>query len=248
MMPKTLSLIFSVALLAAVAADAVAGRWNLWNDPVENLTRPEPVKVAPKVDAKAVEKSAPKADGKAPPVAAKTSGPAPIPESAPPAVAGDGYVIGVGDVLDISVWKDEALMKSAVVLPDGMIAFPLIGQVEAAGKTVSQLKSEMESRLSRYVSDLVLSVEVKQLNSMTIYVIGRVNAPGRFALNGNISVLQALAMAGGFNPFAGRDKIKIFRQDGEKTEVLPFRYSDVAESRNLEQNIRLRRGDVIVVP
>ena len=139
-------------------------------------------------------------------------------------------------------------MKSVVVLPDGKIAFPLIGQVEAAGKTVSRLKEEMESRLARYVNDLVLSVEVKQINSMTIYVIGRVNAPGRFALNGNVSVLQALAMAGGFNPFARRDKIRIFRQDGDKTEVLPFRYSDVAESRNLEQNIRLRRGDVIVVP
>lgn len=236
-----MSLIFSVALLAAVAADAVAGRWNLWNDPVEVIT-------APKVDAKAVEKSALKADGKAPAAAAKTSGPMPIPESTAPEVAGAGYVIGVGDVLDISVWKDEALMKSVVVLPDGKIAFPLIGQVEAAGKTVSRLKEEMESRLARYVNDLVLSVEVKQINSMTIYVIGRVNAPGRFALNGNVSVLQALAMAGGFNPFARRDKIRIFRQDGDKTEVLPFRYSDVAESRNLEQNIRLRRGDVIVVP
>lgn len=158
------------------------------------------------------------------------------------------YIIGPGDVLDISVWKDEALTRTVVVLPDGTISFPLIGEMKAAGKTLAELKLEAEEKLKRYVQDLVLSVEVKQLNSLVVYVLGRVNSPGRFTYNSNITVMQALAMAGGFNPFAGKNKVKIFRQEGDKTRIIPFRYSDVAEGDRPEENIRLNRGDVIVVP
>ena len=98
------------------------------------------------------------------------------------------YVIGPGDVLDISNWKDESLTKSVVVLPDGKISFPLIGVFRAAGKTVAELKQEIEVAVIKYVPDPVLSVEVRQVNSMLIYVIGRVNAPGKFLLK-NIRIL-----------------------------------------------------------
>jgi polysaccharide export outer membrane protein len=168
--------------------------------------------------------------------------------SVKPAGIGGDYVIGPGDLLDISVWKDEALTRTSVVLPDGKISFPLIGEVNAAGKTVAQLKQELEQKLVRFVPDMVLSVEVKQCNSMLIYVIGRVNSPGRFVLNANVNVLQALAMAGGLNPFAKKDGIKIFRHQGEKTVIFPFRYSEVADGDHLEQNIWLRQGDLILVP
>jgi polysaccharide export outer membrane protein len=161
---------------------------------------------------------------------------------------GRDYVIGPGDVLDISVWKDETLTRSVVVLPDGKISFPLISEVMARGKTVAQLKKEMEEKLSPFVPDVTLSFEVKQVNSMLIYVIGRVNSPGRFLLNVNVNVLQALSMAGGCNPFAKRDKIKIFRQEGDKTHIFHFQYDSVVDGKNLEQNIMLMRGDVIVVP
>jgi len=158
------------------------------------------------------------------------------------------YIIGPGDVLDISVWKDEALTRSCVVRPDGVISFPLIGEVQAAGRTASQLKTEMEKKLTRYVPEAILSLEVKQVNSMIIYVIGKVNSPGRFILNADIDVLQALATAGGLNVFAKGGWIKIFRQDHNKTTIYPFDYDDVVGGKHLEQNIYLNRGDVVVVP
>ena len=160
----------------------------------------------------------------------------------------EGYVVGPGDVLDISVWKEEALNKRVTVLPDGRISFPLIGEITAGGKTVAELVKELEIRLGRYVPDVNLSLMVHQVNSMLIYVIGRVNNPGRFVLNTEVNVLQALAMAGGLNPFAKRRKIKIFRKKTQQTELFNFDYDDVARGRRLEQNIQLRRGDVIVVP
>jgi polysaccharide export outer membrane protein len=158
------------------------------------------------------------------------------------------YVIGPGDVLDISVWKDEAMTKLVTVLPDGKISFPLIGEVTAAGKTVAVLHKELEVKLNRFVPDVSLSMVVSQVNSMLIYVIGRVNNPGRFVLNTNVNVLQALAMAGGLNPFAKRGKIKIFREEAGQTKTFAFDFDDVAKGEALEQNIRLYRGDVIVVP
>lgn len=158
------------------------------------------------------------------------------------------YIIGPGDSLHISVWKNEDLTKLLTVLPDGKVSFPLIGDVVAEGKTVAQLRKELEGRISRFVPDPVLSVLVQQVNSMLIYVIGKVNNPGRFTLNNNIKVLQGLALAGGLNPFAERNKIKIFREKGDDTRVIHFRYDSVSNGKNLEQNIRLKRGDVIVVP
>jgi polysaccharide export outer membrane protein len=158
------------------------------------------------------------------------------------------YILGPGDQLDISVWKDEAMTRVVTVLPDGKIYFPLIGEVSAGGKTLAQLKKEMEKRISPYVPDVILHVDVRQVNSMLVYVIGRVNNPGRLVLNANISVLQALAIAGGPNPFARKSKIKIFRSEGENTKVFEFDYDDVAAGKHLEQNIILRRGDMIIVP
>jgi polysaccharide export outer membrane protein len=158
------------------------------------------------------------------------------------------YIIGPGDVLDISVWKVEDLTKMVTVLPDGKIAFPLVGQVVAGGKTVEALSAELEKKLSRFVPDVNLSVLVHQVNSMMIYVIGRVNNPGRFVLNASADVLQALAMAGGLNPFAEGAKIKIFRKQANATEIIGFDYDDVVKGKDLVQNITLKRGDVIVVP
>ncbi|MBU0965454.1 MAG: polysaccharide biosynthesis/export family protein [Proteobacteria bacterium] len=165
-----------------------------------------------------------------------------------PLLTGDPYQIGAGDVLDISVWKDEAQTKTVVVLPDGTISFPLIGQLMAEGKTVSQLKEEIKQKVSQFVPDPVVTVIVHQVNSMLIYVIGKVNNPGRFLLSTNVNVLQALTMAGGLNPFANREKITIMREEWGDTTIFKVNYDEVAEGENLQQNIRLRRGDVVVVP
>jgi polysaccharide export outer membrane protein len=162
--------------------------------------------------------------------------------------ADDSYIIGPGDVLDISQWRDDALMRQVVVLADGRISFPLVGEIMAAGKTVAQLKKDIADKLADYVPDAVISIEVKQSNSMVIYVTGRVNNPNRFPVNANVTVLQAVSTAGGLNPFAKRNKIKIFRQEGDKTKVFLFKYDEVVDGKNLDQNITLTRGDVIVVP
>ena len=161
---------------------------------------------------------------------------------------GPDYLVGPGDVLEVSVWKEEALTKQVVVLPDGRISFPLIGEVQAAGRTLPDLKQEISKRMVKYAPKEEVNLEVKQVNSMLIYVIGRVNQPGRFALNTNVNVLQALSIAGGLNPFAKRNDIKIFRREGTATKVLPFKYDQVTVGEKLEQNITLQRGDVIVVP
>ena len=161
---------------------------------------------------------------------------------------GEEYKIGNGDVLFISVWKNEDLTREAIVLPDGTISFPLTGKIEAADKTVDELKQELETKLKPFINDPVIAVAVKAVNSLNIYVIGRVNIPGRFTLYTNVDVLQGLSMAGGPNSYADRKNIRIFRKDNGQTICIKFNYKEVTEGIHLEQNIMLKRGDVIVVP
>lgn len=161
---------------------------------------------------------------------------------------GDDYIIGSGDILDISLWKDEAMTRQVTVRTDGKIVFPLIGEITAAGRPVAEVKKEMVEKLEEYVPEPVLTVDVKQINSMIVYVTGRVNHAGRFPVNTPVTVLQAISMAGGLNAFAKRSKIKVFRQEDGKTVTFPFDYDEVVDGENLQQNIVLKRGDVVVVP
>ena len=182
--------------------------------------------------------------------AAEKEAPAPAPEAeaALQATAEPDYRIGPGDQLNIEVWKDLTLTRLVIVLPDGKVAYPMVGEVVAAGKTVAQLQKEIEGKLSLYVKDAVITVEVRQVNSLQIYVLGRVKTPGRSLLTSNIDVLQALAIAGGPDQFANMSKIRIFRREGRKTVIIPFNYDDVISGKKPELNILLRRGDVVVVP
>jgi polysaccharide export outer membrane protein len=157
------------------------------------------------------------------------------------------YRIGCGDVLMISAWKEEALSRQASVLPDGNITFPLIGEIKAKGSTINELKKTMEEKLSVYMPGAILSVQVLQSNSMVIYVVGKVNAPGQYPIHENVTVMQALTMARGVNPFADKDEIRIFRNVDGTEKIFYFNYTDMASGKNLEQNIRLERGDLIVV-
>lgn len=165
-----------------------------------------------------------------------------------PASLERGYLIGPGDVLDITVWKNSDLTKVVTVLPDGKISYPLIGEINAADRTVAQLTEELRKGLNRFIPDVSLNITVTQVNSLFVYVIGRVNNPGRLVLNTNINVMQALAMAGGLNPFAKRGGIKIFRESVTPAKQFKFNYDDVAKGEAVSQNIVLRRGDVIYVP
>ena len=161
---------------------------------------------------------------------------------------GGDYIIGPGDVLFVSVWKDQAMTQTVPVRPDGKISFPLIGEIQAGGRSVAQVKEEMEGKISRYVPDPVLTIGIHEIRSLLIYVIGRVNSPGRFAVYSRVDVLQALAMAGGCNPFADTKNIRVFRKAGNRTLIMHFNYNDVSTGKDLDQNILLERGDVIVVP
>ena len=158
------------------------------------------------------------------------------------------YRIGPGDILSISVWKEAALTKQVVVLPDGYITFPLIGLVKAEGRTVDELQAIVESKLTRFIPKPSLSVSIEQIRSLYVYVIGKVNKSGRFELNANVTVLEALAMAGGLNPFAKKNQIRIFRKNNAETIIFDFDYSAVSRGQQLNQNILLKRGDIVVVP
>ena len=156
--------------------------------------------------------------------------------------------IGAEDVLEISVWKEEGLKKEVLVRPDGGISFPLAGDMQAAGKTPRQLQQEITQRLEKFMSDPVVSVAVLKVASNKIYVIGRVNKPGDYLAGRYVDVLQVLSMAGGLTPFAAENDIKVLRKENGKDIVFPFRYSQVKAGNNLEQNIVLKGGDVVVVP
>jgi len=160
------------------------------------------------------------------------------------------YKIQPGDKLYISVYNEEDLQKDIVVRPDGGITFPLIGDVQASGKSVSQLRDEITARLGEYIPDATVSVSLKEVIGNKIFVLGQVKKPGEYVLTGDIDVLQALSMAGGLTAFANSNKIKVLRRDPEthKKMVIPFSYKKVMRGEDLEQNITLRSGDTVVVP
>jgi len=163
----------------------------------------------------------------------------------PAAVTGtEEYVIGPEDILDISVWKDDTLSTEAVVRSDGKISVPLINDVQASGLTVPQLKDEITKGLKEFVPGVDVTVIVKQMNSNKVYIQGEVTRPGPQDFNGELTVIQALALAGGLTPYAKRSSIIILRG----SEKILFNYKEVIKGENLEQNIRLRRGDTIIVP
>jgi polysaccharide export outer membrane protein len=160
----------------------------------------------------------------------------------------DGYLIKPGDVLGISVWGEAELQGTALVTPDGRFSFPLVGHLNARGKTAEQVQDSVRQRLLTYLSDPVVTVSLQEINGNTIYVLGQVNNPGEFVMRHGVDVMQALSMAGGTTAFASLNDIRILRRRESDQVALEFRYSDVIRGRRLEQNIRLQSGDVVVVP
>lgn len=159
-----------------------------------------------------------------------------------------GYQIGPEDVLEISVWKEDGLRKEVLVRPDGGISFPLVGELSAVTKTAGQLEAEIAEKLGRFIPQPAVSVAVLKVTGNKFYVIGKVQRPGEFVTGRYIDVLQALSIAGGLTPFAAENKIKVLRKENGKDTVWPFQYSKIRNGENLEQNIMLKNGDVIVVP
>jgi polysaccharide export outer membrane protein len=158
------------------------------------------------------------------------------------------YLLGPEDMVKVSVWRDEQLTQEVVVRPDGMISFPLVGDIVAAGRTVEEVRLELVKRLGKFMPNPHVSVLATKLNSYKIYVTGRVVRPGEFLVGHYTDVLQALSLAGGVTPFAAENDIKVMRRNQGEQKVFRFRYGDVRNGKGLEQNILLQRGDVVVVP
>ncbi len=159
-----------------------------------------------------------------------------------------GYHLQPGDVLQVVVWKETDLQSEVLIRPDGGISFALAGDIQAAGLTTDELRAELESRVRKLVPDAVVTVQVKAASGNRVFVIGKVNHPGDFALIRPIDVMQALSLAGGATPFADTNGIRVLHRDGPHQTSVRFRYSDVARGRNLDQNILLQSGDTVVVP
>lgn len=164
------------------------------------------------------------------------------------AALGSEFYLGPGDVLEVSVWKDEALSRQVVVRPDGKISFPLIGDVLARGRTVEELRQVVEDKIKVYVPDAPVTVIVVQVGSSQVYVVGKVAKPGLYIMGQTLRVMQVLAMAGGMTPFANKDDILIIRKNNGHQRVFKFNYGKVAGGKDLDQNICLKPGDTVVVP
>lgn len=166
------------------------------------------------------------------------------------AADGRSYTVQPGDLLEVSVWKEPDLSREVLVRPDGGLSFPLVGEIEANGKSIDAIRGAIAEQLTRYISDPVVTVSAKEIRGNQIYVIGEVREPGAFVATRRIDVMQALSMAGGTTEYAALDDIVILRRDNDTNEqsALEFPYGRVAAGRNLEKNIILQAGDVVVVP
>src|SRR5690606_26467974 len=125
----------------------------------------------------------------------------------------ESYRVNAGDTLEVSVWQEVELQRQVLVRPDGAFSFPLAGEIMAEGRTVREIREELESKLSRYIPDLVSTVTVVEVTGNAIFVIGQVNNPGRFIMNPVLDVMQALSLAGGTTPFASLKNIRILRRE-----------------------------------
>jgi polysaccharide export outer membrane protein len=161
----------------------------------------------------------------------------------------DTYIIGADDVLSINVWKEQEVSRTVPVRSDGKISLPLAGEVQASGETPLQLEKILAAKLQSFISEPEVTVIVTEIKSQKFNILGLVSKPGTFPLTSSLTVLDAIALAGGFRDFAKQKSIYILRKSPDGGESrLPFNYKDVIKGKNMEQNIRVQPGDTIVVP
>jgi polysaccharide export outer membrane protein len=159
--------------------------------------------------------------------------------------APETYRIGPEDVLHISVWKNETMSRAVPVRPDGKISLPLLNDVQAAGLTTLELREVLTKKLAEYMPSPEVSVIVTDVRSFKVSVIGEVARPGRYELKSWTTVLDVLALAGGFTQFASRSRIIILQPDGKTMKRIPFNYNKLAGE---QENFYLRNGDIVLVP
>jgi polysaccharide export outer membrane protein len=166
------------------------------------------------------------------------------------------FFLGPEDVLKVTVWKSPDLSGEVTIRPDGTISMPLIGDIPAAGLTANALAKRIGERLTEYVSSPIVTVQVKEVNSYFIYVLGEVVRPGKYPLKSYANVVQGISLAGGFAPFASKSKIKVLRNvsigseghEKKRQIEIPVHYDDILKGTAVPGNFILQSGDVIVVP
>jgi polysaccharide biosynthesis/export protein len=168
-------------------------------------------------------------------------------------VAPSEFLLGPEDVLNVTIWKNQDLSREVVVRPDGMISMPLVGDIQATGLTANLLAKRIAERLTEYLASPIVFVQVKDVNSYFIYVMGEVAKPGKYSLKSYANVMQGISLAGGFTPYAKKNKIKVLRVSAEgpngKHQVeIPVQYDEILKGNAVPGNFFLRIGDVIVVP
>jgi polysaccharide export outer membrane protein len=163
-----------------------------------------------------------------------------------PAAVGPDYKIGIDDVLDIAVWNNTTVSRTVPVRPDGKISLPLLNEVPAAGLTPSQLRASLMAKLAEYMPTPEVSVIVREVHSNKISVLGEVRKAGRYDITQRATVLDAVALAGGFNDWARRSKVVIMRHDGNGMKRIPVNYNKIVAEE--DENILLQPGDIVVVP
>jgi polysaccharide export outer membrane protein len=159
------------------------------------------------------------------------------------------YLVGAGDVLQVRAWKNDALSQRVVVRPDGFVTLPLLGDVRAGGRAVEAIAADIAGRASHFYTEVpVVAVEVAELHGYRVYVLGEVGRPGELTPRGPITVLQAIALAGGFTRFASPNAVVIVRHDARGERRIPFSYGEVVEKGDLGQDLPLVTSDTVVVP
>lgn len=159
-----------------------------------------------------------------------------------------GYVIGSGDHLAVTFWKEPELSAEVIVRPDGKITIPLIKEVAVTGLTPEQLATQLETLAARFVQQPNATVIVREIHSRQVFITGYVARPGAYPLTTPLTVLQFIAQAGGLLEFANAEEIRIMRTEGPKSKAFLFNYKDITRGRNVAQNIELQPGDTVIVP
>lgn len=158
------------------------------------------------------------------------------------------YLLGPEDVIEISVWKNDNLSKTVLIRPDGKISLPLIGDVQAAGQTTVQLRDTIKERLKEYKETPEVSIIVKEINSLAVFVTGEVAHPGKLMLKSDTSLLQAISLVGGFTQYASKNNMILLRRVGGVETRKVIRYKDIVSGNKPEDDVLLQRGDTIIVP
>jgi len=158
------------------------------------------------------------------------------------------YKLGPGDLISIFVWRQPEISQSASVGPDGMFGFPLIGEIDAAGLTLLELQEQVQKRLDRQLSNVQVTATLKEVRSYRVYVTGEVTKPGMFELDGAITVVQGIAMAGGFTAFATRKSIIVYNQFVDRDRRIKFDYDQFVAGDSDVIDIVLLPGDTVIVP